>query len=241
MKIEEPVWNRAENHYKFILSESSDCCVHSYGAAPELTVADISGLLITLSNGISPYFASPIPVGLFRKRLIHCWPLEEGQIPSMEHYHIEWNPVELYVYTNKFELHWTPSQWNKLSTIPPGFLQADEEIKEDQPRTVTVLQSSDTPAPKGAILGMELLEASEEAIPYDDTETVIVSQRLLEKRRVREARLRVAVARLKAERLAKRFYQKYGDLQLGAGESDSDLSGESEEDLEAYPKNIGSH
>jgi hypothetical protein len=47
----------------------------------------------------------------------------------------------------------------------------------------------------------------------------------IEKKKIREAKLRAALASLKAERLAEKYYQKYGSL---PGEDSSDLSSESE-------------
>jgi hypothetical protein len=48
-----------------------------------------------------------------------------------------------------------------------------------------------------------------------------------EKKRVREARLRAALANLRADRLAEKYYQKYG---TPAGDGSSELSSESEDE-----------
>jgi hypothetical protein len=56
-----------------------------------------------------------------------------------------------------------------------------------------------------------------------ETET---KEKTMEKQRIREARLRVALAKLKAERMAQKYYMRYGeDLEA----EDSELSSDSDE------------
>lgn len=239
--------------YEFTVCDVNTLPIESNGAMPVLTILDISGYLYELCEAMRPFYSTPLTPKSFHNKMIHHW--ADHTYQPIHEFRIWWQLETIRVLPTRFEFFWTLINAERINAhvIPPGFLQLDAEelpaavatAAPTNQRTVIVHSTENPPAEQSTLPGLELLEASEEAIPFvgaeSAEETVAAGEKLLEKRRVREARLRVALARLKAERLAKRFFEKYGDMNLETGDqTESELS-ESEEEFDAYPKNIGSH
>jgi hypothetical protein len=229
MDIHEPIWNSTYRYYTFHV-DVSDMAVELQGFSEPL-VEDLSGIIAAFVKGSATHFVTPINPDVFASRLVNIFVGKdtiEGATPTMI---VKWVPSSIRVYTTRFEIYWNIVSVDRNTIIPSGFLSA---VSESEPiRTITI-QQEDAPPAEGVSadhLGMELLEASSEAIEEAPT-----SGQDLARRRVREARLRVAASRLRAERLAESYFRKYGDIPL---EEDS-LSSDSDSDT-LYPKNIGSH
>ena len=76
-----------------------------------------------------------------------------------------------------------------------------------------------------------------DAIPFDSSNTIVQpSPRRGEKQKVREARLRAALAHLRAERLALKYYEKYGKIEDSDKDSTLSLESEFEDELEDLGK-----
>jgi hypothetical protein len=80
--------------------------------------------------------------------------------------------------------------------------------------------------PSGFMDGLPDLQEVGGIIPFEDPAAEEKARRAKERRRIREARLRLILSKLRAERLAERYYKRYGNFD-GVG-SDSELSSEDE-------------
>ena len=247
MRVGTPEWNSADQYYSFPVT--SDFTRTSFGSEPVLRFIDVSGVYLQFIQETASYFMTPLSLNRFRKVTHELTFSDEGEPKTLTKHEIDWELSEIRVHASKIQILWSPRAHRPLLTVPPGFL--DDDVEEyasvPAPPQATPIKAvprttSDTPA--GGILADEILDAAD-SIPFHTPQPVVstaevAQQRTAAKRRVREARLRVAMARLRAERLAKRFLERYGDLTLGE-EADSGLSSESELEGVAYPKNIGSH
>jgi hypothetical protein len=167
------------------------------------------------------FFSKPLEKSVFYSRLSHEWHTEAVDIdPKKRILRATWIPDRIYFYTNRYELHWFLSSDVEIEpdpTIPPGFLEQDF-IGEELP----AVQGGMGELPDQLPSLLETIEA--EAIPFSASHTSEEkAAREKERQRIRQARLRSALARLKAEQLAERYYKRYRTFE-GLDDSDSELS-----------------
>ena len=98
---------------------------------------------------------------------------------------------------------------------------------------VTEITIRETPAKTPA----EPVAVGEDAIPFDmDANVIQPSPRRNDKQKVREAKLRAALAHLRAERLALKYYEKYGILEGTDNESTLSVDSDFEDELQDLGK-----
>jgi hypothetical protein len=149
----------------------------------------------------SQYFSKPLDSALFFQRLAHVWNTSEVDLDTTtsDTVRASWIPAQILFYAGRYEIHWNLVEVETLK-IPPGFM---EEIP---------------PGPT---------DSGDASIPFEDpASNTEKAKRARERRRIREARLRVVLSKLRAERLAERYYKRYGNFDGAA--SESELSSEEE-------------
>jgi hypothetical protein len=163
----------------------------------------------------SKYFSKPLERTVFFKRLVYEYSTEEVELTKIletgETFRATWIPARIVFYTNRYELQLTLAELEAVivpSAIPSGFLEGlgvpGEEID-------TVVAQDELP---------ELPIAEVNIIPYAEITPEEKAKRELARKHVRQARLRASLAKLKAERLADRYYKRYGNFEMDSSESD---------------------
>jgi hypothetical protein len=163
----------------------------------------------------SKYFSKPLERAVFFKRLVYHYFTEEVELTKIletgETFRATWIPARIVFYTNRYELELTLAELEAViipSAIPSGFLEGlgvpGEEID-------TVVAQDELP---------ELPIAEVNIIPYAEITPEEKAKRELARKHVRQARLRASLAKLKAERLADRYYKRYGNFEMDSSESD---------------------
>ena len=180
--------------------------------------ATLDIFVTTFLTHASRFFSKPLEKEVFYHRLSHEWHTDAVDIdPKRSILRATWIPDRIYFYTNRYQLHWYLSdvEMEPEQTIPPGFLEQEILAEETSIIQGSELPDQDTPF-------SDPIEA--ETIPFSTGHTSIEkAAREKERKRIRQARLRSALARLKAEQLAERYYKKYGTFE-GMDDSDSELS-----------------
>jgi len=163
----------------------------------------------------SKYFSKPLERAIFFKRLVYEYSTEEVELTKIletgETFRATWIPARILFYTNRYELQLTLAELEAVivpSAIPSGFLEGlgvpGEEID-------TVVAQDELP---------ELPIAEVNIIPYGEITPEEKAKREQARRHVRQARLRASLAKLKAERMADRYYKRYGNFDMDSSESD---------------------
>jgi hypothetical protein len=243
MEILTPTWNPKEKYYSFLLVNATAWIQETDESFPNPAPTDISGFLLEFIEKASNFFMTPLTWEGLVASLEHTWKgwLEHVAVRTPVASQITWSPVELRISSDEHRILWRIQSIDSPPVrIPPGF-GIPPPI-----RTVTVVPP-DQDGP-GSQMGMELLEAVDD-IPFDEateattaesgrvavspgSSAVVDSSRRSEaKRRLREARLRAELSRLKAKRMAREFKEKYGAGLGGSRDtsaSDSSLSSDSE-------------
>jgi len=212
MDILSPVWNPKEHYFSFLLINPPSWTQLSDATAPNPdTTADLSGIITTFLEKSSSHFITPLHWSTFVPNLEYEWngwtehiaanPPSDARNPIQ----ITWIPVEIRISSNIHTLVWKIlSKEQPTIRIPPGF---------GQPAPVRMV----------TLVSPEQLEIVDD-IPYEGGSS-IDEARDTERKRLRQARLKVEIAKMRAERLTQRYLERYGELE---DETDSSFSSDSE-------------
>lgn len=175
----------------------------------------LNNIANTLFTEGSEWFASPIKPQLFLKKIKHNFETPNMNQTYGTNVEFTWAPIQLKIIPTSFLIHWRIIHFkDQTNIIPSDFIQDFDDIEELEPKTIVIQQN-------------EIIENVD--IPFDNSEKPIhvVSSRALMKQKVRQAKLKAAIATMKAERMAEKYFRRYGiETQV---DSDSELSFDSYE------------
>jgi hypothetical protein len=240
MEIGAPTYIASETLYVFPL-KSSLVAIPSkvkyietadFPDAPDITDEKVKKVIENIVDDFiektKRYFATPLKTKTILSRLNHVWegiPLANQTI-TPGWYSVAWQPSKLKIAPRTFTLVWTSGELMPEQPVIPSDYLTEAESRSPSPapevRTIQIQQGSNSTN------GLVELEP-DFSESHDPSRMVTLEyeapQHRLEKKKIREAKLRAALAALKAERLAEKYYQKYGTL---PGDDSSDLSSDSE-------------
>ena len=175
----------------------------------------------------SKHFTKTYTVDALNKHVSHS--LEKNASAIDFPVNVTFSPKEIMIFQGKFVLVWTYTT-TKLVIDAPDLDEDDEESDDEQ---VVDLGDIKGAVDEVTIPGPERCSGLEEcdidALPINSTGELELkddSSRYVEKRKVKEARLRAKLAVYKAERELSRYYEKYG---VDVSDSDTDASDSDEE------------
>jgi hypothetical protein len=238
MEIGRPTWTASNTSYTFPLQgtlptlESSSVYIEPSTTSIPVESRPSATVLISSSESLfeefieksKKHFASALKLKTILSRLTHTWSMGAIPIETAGWYKPVWTPKEIIVKSREFVLAWTllslvPTE----PVIPLEFLAAPTPRAGSPAEGVRTIQIQPTQTMSG------LEETEPEFVDsdlHDFTNEYEASDLSIERRKVREARLRAALANLKAERMAEKYYRKYG-IQPG---DESELSSDSEDE-----------
>jgi hypothetical protein len=165
----------------------------------------------------SKYFSKPLDTELFYKRVAYTWVTEEVDltVTGEESFRATWIPAAIVFYTSRYELTFNLVELEPVvvQSIPPGFLDGLGVPGEEVP-----LIPVETELPE--------LPITEITIPFGEMSMDEKEKREVARKKIRQARLRASLARLRAEKLADRYFSRYGNFDMDG--SGSELSSEEE-------------
>jgi len=166
----------------------------------------------------SKYFSKPLDTEVFYKRVVYNWTTEEVDLTRLEDgesFRATWIPATIVFYTSRYELTFNLAELEPVvvKSIPPGFLDGLGVPGEEVP-----IIPVETELPE--------LPITEIAIPFGEMSTDEREKREAARKRVRQARLRASLAHLRAEKLADRYFSRYGNFDMDG--SGSELTSEEE-------------
>lgn len=180
---------------------------------------ELESFVIVFLREACKYFSKQLTTTMFMQRLQHTWSTELVDVnPLKDIISAIWIPAKVLFYPARYEICWSLRAITYLPepSIPPGFLERADDIGGE------TLGPLELPG-QGA---EELASLDADAIPLSTKYTQEeYAMRAAARKRIRQARLRVALAQLRAERLAERYYRRYGDFDE-LDDSGSELSEE---------------
>lgn len=181
-----------------------------------ITEDELSDVFVTdFLAQASKYFSKPLERAVFFKRLVYQYSTEEVELTKIletgETFRATWIPARITFYTNRYEFQLNLAEVEAVivpSEIPSGFLDGlgvpGEEIE-------TVMAQPEV---------VELPIAEVNIIPFGEITPEERAKRELARKHIRQARLRASLAKLKSERMANRYYKRYGNFDMDPSESD---------------------
>jgi len=226
LEITNPVWNSKDSSYMFEVSGSSlILTIQSLGSSaaenvPHPLPAQLESFLEQFIEKTSKHFATPLRTSAILPRLTHKWNVSED-LAADEHYMLHWSIKAMIIKSKEFCLVWC-CDWQRCPPlITSDFLNLSAPSRSSSPardlRTIQIQPSATMDEHEVPMT----LDSRLMTLEYENTPVSA------ERKRVREARLRAALANLRADRLAEKYYQKYG---TPAGDGSSELSSESEDE-----------
>jgi hypothetical protein len=236
LEIGYPKWISQESAYEFPFLSAP---VFKGTAVPNgaaVTLPDLAKepLLQEILTGFlektKQFFVTPLQLEKIKKYLTHSiaetatFPEEDG------FYQPFWRPSTLKMKSNEFAMVWSLTDWIPVEPLiqsdffrPQTPKQSPEPNGQPNLRTIQIQNNLD------ALVPVSELPLSD--LPPLNFGTETVEQKEV-RRRIREARLKVELAKLKAKRMEQKYYERYGeaaldseDSSLETSESDSDEPG----------------
>jgi hypothetical protein len=175
--------------------------------ADAVTVSEeVNATIVAFLESASRYFSSSLDTEIFKKRLEHVWE-NTGELSALSagECQVTWNPAEVVMYPSVYKVVWNLADIQQPIANPGEASTVFEELPV-------------------------LMEVDSESIPVSsDAAAAPMTEKERAMQKVRQARLRLAIAKLRAEKLAMRYFKKYGTLLDATGDSDTG----DESDLEA--------
>ena len=237
MEVNHPSWNASENAYLFEFSNPT----YTVKGKPVATSSDVSlpdvtnlpvvaQILETFLEKTKRFFVTPLQLDRMKKHLRHFL-LEIPALPGEGWFEPIWAPVSLKLLSSQFCLYWSVVDWNPQEmVIQSDFFRpkSPAAVPEPEPnlRTIHIQNTMDGLVPVGDL-------------PLSDLPPLNFGEESPEKkevrRRIREARLKVELAKLKAKRMQQHYYERYGEEALDSSESSLESSeSESDQNLGRY-------
>ena len=226
MEFSTPTWDPKNSIHKIRITTTNICLTSdpqyldlsggSKVEIPDMNTEDFKGAceafvtaLIT-KDGTSKWFATRLKESSVLKRLTHAWTdPPPAAYPLTGWFTSLWRPILVEIGTSGFVLHWQLL----------GFEAAEPQISS---RFLPTLSGPPSPKPEEATptdLKQITIQAGNELetvydIPFTNENTAIdFNEQLRDKESLQEAKLRLALAKLKAQRLARSYYDKYGEAE----------------------------
>ena len=244
MEFLTPVWNTQKSSYSigiqkapFLFSDSQYIDISSNDIeieSPDTNNADFKKLIGIFVSSLlekdaeAKWFATRLRESSILRRLEHEWSLPDTP-PETQWVKAKWVPSSLEITQKSFVLHWKIQEFVEAS---PQISSRYMPPVSGPPSPVPERVEHETPTTRQITIqrGPEELEQVYD-IPFTNENTAIdFTQQMEDKHKLQEAKLRLALAKLKAQRLKENYYKKYGEGFSSEDEVDSELSEEDEED-----------
>jgi hypothetical protein len=241
MEISVPTWNSNTMSYSFRVGKSSH-------VIEETVYYDSQRFEIPASSSVSEafvreflektkkYFTTPLTVEKVLRHLRHTVdttdaPKEAGW------YSLVWQPSVFVIKSGDFALTWQPTNLKATEPVIPAEFtsttpRAQSPAIPEQP-ALRQIQIHDSLIPVGDLPLSDLPPLSFGTEELDPEKEEI-------KRRIREARLKLQLAKLKTQRMEQKYYERYGQSAQESDES-SDFSSDSEGEEETLAFGRSSH
>jgi hypothetical protein len=235
MEISVPTWNSNNMSYSFRIGKcgyqveqttyyEAPNGVLEFPASPTVSETFVRDFL----EKTKKYFTTPLTAEKVLRHLRHT--VAPGVTLSKSGwFRLLWKPSVFIVKSGDFTLAWEIAESTEAEVvIPADFTGAttpraqSPAVPEQTRQDLRQIQIHDSLIPVGD-LPLSDLPALSFAVEDQDPEKDEI------RRRVREARLKVQLAKLKAQRMEQKYYERYGQA-AGESEDSSDFSSDSEEE-----------
>ena len=238
MEISYPTWNAEPQSYSFRIMKSDfslDSSSYFDKSTNQVNLPDIpssinQSFLKEFLEKSKKYFTNPLTPEKVLRHLRHGSFVQASSLPSeSKGYTFSWRPYTFTLKAGDYVLTWEPYSFKETEAIiPASFTEATTPRAQspipEQMQELRNIQIHDSLIPVGDLPLSDLPPLSFGTDQVDPVQEEI-------KRRIREARLKVQLAKLKAQRMEHKYFERYGQ-QVEESEDSSDFSSDSDEEEE---------
>lgn len=237
MEISVPTWNSGTKGYSFQILQSTysleQLVYYETNPATQLTLPATESInkrfVEEFLEKTKKYFTNPLSPEKVLQHLRHVEKiLNQPNVAGW--YTLEWKPASFQVKAGDFQIVWQLVSFKEATPVIPAEFTASTTPRAatpqvpEQPQELRSIQIHDSLVPVGDLPLSDLP-------PLTFTTEEVDMDKEAVKRRIREARLKVALAKLKAQRLEHKYFERYGQTAEDSEESSS-FSTDSEEEEE---------
>jgi hypothetical protein len=235
MEISTPTWNRGDTSYSFRILKSDYVVVQDqYYESPSQSLELPANLSSTdafvreFLDKTKKYFTNPLtPEKIFRHLRLTL--VDSQELPSSPGwYKVSWKPHTFTIKSGDYNLSWYLASTEQTPAIIPAEFTSSTTPRAQSPQApeqtaaqLRNIQIHDSLIPVGDLPLSDL-----PPLFFSNDETDPAREDV--KRRIREARLKVQLAKLKAQRMEHKYFERYGQS-IEDSEGSSEFSSESEE------------
>jgi hypothetical protein len=242
MEISIPTWNSESQSYTFRILKTEAFVedtvyfdkVTNQVTLPVSTQSVCKGVVVEFLEKSKKYFTNPLTPEKVYRHLRHEVYLQSSLLPQESNWYIfYWKPYSLTLKAGDFLLTWELHKVAETQPlIPATFTESttpraqSPNVPEQVSEVLRNIQIRDSLIPVGDLPLSDLppLAFGTEEMDPDREES---------RRRIREARLKVQLAKLKAQRMEHKYYERYGQPAENS-EGSSEVSSESEEETLSF-------
>lgn len=176
--------------------------------ASEATKALIKTFVESLlkKDASAKWFSNPLKESSVIKKLTHTFSPSDEHVLTEGWYTSHWAPSHLMISSSGFVLHWIFMKFvESAPQISSRFLPAMS--RPESP----VAGSSNPPANIRQITIQPTELETDFEIPFSSNNTAEFTTQVRDRRDIEETRLRLALLRIKEQRLSEKYYTKYGE------------------------------
>jgi hypothetical protein len=223
-----PIWDTRNSVYKVSITSSLTAAsapqyidISGWTSLSELEIPDtetkeFKDLLKTIVTALlekdrqASWFSTRLKETTVLRKLVHTWKATADTPPPHEWSVLHWKPVSLKIGKDGFTLLWEVSSYSQSTPrISSRFLPAVSGPPSPRPESPTAPVIPTTTRQ----ITIQAEEAVYDDIPFSNEHTAeVFEEQVRDKQSLQEARLRLALAKLKAQRLSENYYKKYGEL-----------------------------
>jgi len=207
-----PIWDAVRNsyfvsiiniddfNYKEIRNKSSGT---NFFNNPNVDSKEFQEAVFKFAEAVSKqgeqWFASPIKPSVFIKKVKNTFvKISENDNDYGNIVQFTWKPRSLEINSRSFEISWKVTyETIKDTVIPTNFINLSDEAEEIEPRNIIIQQN-------------EILENIDIPFNNSEQELVEVNSRANFKKELHRLKLKAAIATMKAEKLAEKYFRRYG-------------------------------
>jgi hypothetical protein len=232
MEFAPPLYISSVNAYKSKINECDDDYIYESRTSviPDITTTEFIKLSESIIEKFTEFHQEWFPSTNICKESKHLWcspVLKKGK--KYSHF---WKPTAIYFGDGILEIQWKVFDSTEIVEPPPEHVS--EPIASDVPPNFEIPNSApepmpaqtQPPPPSGSLID-QMIELDAEKLPpcSSDTPSQNIYNPTREKLRKRldQARLSAAFAQVKASRLAKDYYEKYGTFDISDSEGSEEF------------------
>jgi hypothetical protein len=203
----------------YLVSSPTPMTPNDFAELPDISGASMNNIVTLFVDSLIKkdsevkWFSNPLKASSIVKKLTHSFKHSEEHIVEAGWYLSQWRITHLLISAKGFVLHW-------------GFLKYEETKPQISSRFLPAMSRPESPVAELRQITIQPTELSEFDVPFSSNNTAEFANQIRDKRDIEETRLRLALLRIKEQRLSENYFTKYGEEYEDEEDEEDDTTSE---------------